>query len=218
MPGRAMVVTACLAFLLAGEASSQQSQESPPRTPASQLDAIIAEYDAAMEVYVRTWNEAPEEERAEVTRRLYILPDDDLIPRTFALVKAHPGTETAARGLAWVVEVSRGGAGGQAARALVEDYLDSPHTVAVCGLLSVDYENGEELLTRVLTDSPLRELRGHALLARASQRKELYEIEANLHTEEGRKQYTDWYGAGFVARLRAADPEELVAEAEADYR
>ena len=215
MTGRNFVVA--LTLLVAPAPRTAEAQESPD-TPGARIDAIIAEYEAAMAAYERAWNAAPEAERGEVRRRLYILPDDELIPRVLAVVDAHPATEASARGLAWVVEVSRGRAGDEAARTLVDDYLGSPHTKAVCGRFSTNYDEGEELLLRVATDSPLRELRGHALVALGSLRKDLCEIEENLHTAEGRAQYTDWYGAELVARLREADAETLLSEAEAAYR
>jgi len=186
--------------------------------PEARLDAIIAEYDAAMETYVRAWNEAPEEDRASVTERLYLLPDDDLIPRALAVLADCPDQELIARGLAWVVEVSRGAAGADAARVLVKDHLDSQHSKVACAYLSSDYDEGIELLTRVVEESPLRELRGHALLGRADQWKELAEIAPGLDTPEGRAQYAAWYGDAFVMRLQKAVQSSLVAHAETDYR
>jgi len=211
-----MKVGLILASVLA--AAAVPRQDTGASEAGVRLEAIFDEYEAAMERFEREWKAASEQDRPDVRRRLYIVPDDELVPRVLAIVADHPGSEIAARGLAWVARVSRGSAGDRAALALVGGHLDSMHTVAACERLSVDYGDGAELLLRVATESPLRELRGHARLSLAGLRKELVEITTNLGTPQGRAQYADWYGEELVERLSASDPEALVAACEADYR
>lgn len=196
---------------VAAEASAEQGS-------ADGYQAILDEYDKAMEAYREAYKNAEEEDRRRVSRELRPNPED-YVPRFLALAAEHPGSDIAEKALVWVTKNSRdSSAKEKAARALVRDHLTSEGLADVCSLFEGEYGKGTDTLLKILDQNPHQSVKGTACLSLARNFVHGFEVAQDLMADpdaEGDK--VRRYGETQIERVLAAGADELLAGAEEYY-
>jgi len=157
----------------AGSGSAGFSSSIAPAVEASddgdeQMEDLIDEFDERMAKFMEAYRaEEDEAKRQELFTGLYPRPAD-FAPRFRALANEFKGTQAGAKALVWIATNVYGDTQEATVDELLRDYPDSPLLEEVVPLLANRSDEGSRASLRsLLSESPHRNVRGHACRALA---------------------------------------------------
>jgi hypothetical protein len=205
-------------FLLLALPALRAEDKPKPATPAEQYQALVAEYQKAMNAYQEAARNAKTpEERQKVFQEKYPYRDK-LAPKFIELAENNPKDPIAVDALVWVMTGTSGtGAREVHAKAvamLLRDYIDSPKLAAVCQSLAAGFDpENQKFLQAVLEKNKNPDVQAEACLALAQSMLQRASIVKRLKEdpELGRRAEEFW-GKATVEELKKTDLAELQAQ------
>jgi len=182
--------------------------------PEEELEAIIAEFDAAQLEFRKAYREASTNEERRVVVEEKRIPAEAFADRVTAVAERNAGEPVAAEALMWIAERCRDTeVVAEAMKTLLADHLESE----VMGRLAQSLARGvnadnQRTLELILEKSPHEDVRGHACYALASH---LMAQAEKAHSFKGSggealvERYRGYWGDELVDRLLDADAEAL---------
>ncbi len=150
--------------------AAEKDQAAAPRQKQASVDDIIARYDFEMKRFGELYKNAKtDDEKAKLFKDSYPEPAT-YVDELWAAIRRQEGTEEEARGLAWILSYgSDADDKAKAIDALMTKHSDSPSLGKVCSRLVWDRSDAAgKFLDALATQSPHRQVKGAALLAKAT--------------------------------------------------
>jgi hypothetical protein len=207
-----------IAAPLAASPVTLLAQETPEvvESPLDRVDAIIEEYDQAMEAFYAAYEAAKDDaERNAVYQSQY--PDASAyVDGLKAIVDEDPSHVAALTAIVWILQntrVEEGLAG--YLDTLLAHHVDSKKVADVCGSLAYNSSlESERFLRALMTKSGSRDNQGQAMYALSAvlgSRIGLHGTIAKL-SEEDYPRYAEYYGEEVMALCKDLDTEALAKE------
>ncbi len=167
------ILAGVLAVMLALPAlAAEDKPKGTPQTPNEQYQALVKEYNDAMQEFQKAYGAAKtQEERNKVFNEKYPKADK-LAPKFLELAQKNPKDPAAVDALLWVINNDRNSMGKDSSQTkaiqLLRDHVDSDKLGPVCQTLAHGYDkDGTELLRAILEKNPSKQVQGDACLALA---------------------------------------------------
>jgi hypothetical protein len=207
-----------LAVMLALPAlAADDKPKDKPQTPKEQYQALVKEYNDAMQEFQKAYGAAKtQEERNKVFNEKYPKADK-LAPKFLELAEKNPKDPAAVDALLWVINNDRNSMGKDSSQAkaikLLSDHVDSDKLGPVCQTLANGYDKaGTELLRAILEKNPNKDVQADACLALAQRLNMRIQVANFLKRDpENAKRFEQALGketADDLAKLDVAKTEE----------
>ncbi len=197
-------------------------------SPAEQFRDLIRRYDLAMAAFDKLGENAKTQAEREAAYKGHHIPEEDFNPQFLALAERYPRDPVAIDALVWIVEKTmrywdgynrtQGDTMGRTMEILARDHLADPRLGALClKLIYYPSPRRDEFLRRIAERSKNRVGRGQATLALAQYLKMKGEFVESLKkpaSPQEEKTVLEIYGAEYLGQLRAADPAQMLREAD----
>lgn len=185
---------------------------------AARFEALRDEYEKAMNDYYALFRDVKTDEEARKVSETAKAPDRKAYgDRLQVIFDEDPADATAWEILEWSL-----GQGGdllerkKASAALEKFHFEREELESLVARLDLGQPDIASFVTKLSESSPHAAVRGNALYALATQKKEDAELIRSLRelsSEEDKKNYEGWLGAERMQALSAADPEHAQGEA-----
>jgi hypothetical protein len=195
------------------------------KTPKEQFQAVLDEYQTAQREFSQAYSRAKsDEERNKLFNDKYPKPDA-YADRFMAIAEAAPDDPAAVDALVWCVQLGMASGGKKSIKAievLAQKHAASPKLASAVAGLAYSYSPEAGVLLRAVTEKNSdRTARGTAMLALGQNLNRRVELIRALKQKDQRQgQYEQFltaqgYDKAAIDRLKEADPDTLVSEAEA---
>jgi hypothetical protein len=206
-----------------------QARDKPDTpTPAQQYQALLGEYNKAMEEFEKEYREAKTpQDKQKVFREKYPQPGK-FIPRFLELAEKNSKDPAAVDALVWILSNSNSRSAKsdadnprtKAIKILLRDHVQSEKMVEVCLALSrAQDEDSQRLLRVVLEKNPNRTVKAQACIALAQQAENQLRMARRFKTDpQLAKRYEGIMGKEAVEKLFKADLDNLSKETASFYQ
>lgn len=196
--------------------SSSPPAVTEPATGVEAVEALVAEYDAAMQAFFDGYMElSTDEERAAYAEEH--APDPaPFAERAWDLAAAEPGSEAALKAVIWAMNVSRNTESVNRGIAILDaHFLESESLAEIVDTIGgMPSREADAFLRKVLAKTPHRSVKAMTIYALSSELGARISLKSTLEaaSEEELDMYRSWLSSEGLAFIQAGDVTKLTAE------
>lgn len=196
--------------------SSSPPAVTEPATGVEAVEALIAEYDAAMQAFFDGYMElSTDEERAAYAEEH--APDPaPFAERAWDLAAAEPGSEAALKAVIWAMNVLRNAESVNRGIAILDaHFLESESLAEIVDTIGgMPSREADAFLRKVLAKTPHRSVKAMTIYALSSELGARVSLKSTLEaaSEEELDMYRSWLSPEGLAFIQAGDVAKLTAE------
>jgi hypothetical protein len=224
----AVLLLVGLPALWASDDPKDKPKEPAKSKVAEEVDAIIAAYQKAVnDFYKEAEKKAKDAKTDEEKSKIYEAypKPDESAEKLWDLIDKNANEKDAAlTALQWILNNSDNDDKGRKSTAkamdlLIKDHATDPNIAPMLSRLAYrPSAKAEELIRAVLEKNPSKEAKGKACLALGGYLKQVAETNRHIKANpEDAKQLEAYYGKDTLDKIKDADPDKLIKEAEAAF-